>query len=218
MLETIKYFLTDFKFYITDAAALIGIVALICLLYVIRKRRAADENADVVAPGPTYPPPPRAEYAGETARVTAYEAGEAVRTQFIEHSAVFSGLYEAVYRLSCGKGRFRQGVVGDFMVRLNGISGVAELKERLKFLSGYAEWDNDTGINKTKELMEFFVSNGAIRDNVSEITVNSETYANYSTADGEMLYAGTVAKVVTPCWHIGGSLLEKGVIQKKEAY
>lgn len=144
------------------------------------------------------------------------ETDDVVRSQFSENAAVFSGLYEAVYRIGKGERRFRQGVAGDFVVRLNGINGAAELNERLKFLSGYDEWDNDTGVKKMKELTEFFFGNGVIRDSSDKITVNSETYANYEVADGERLYEGTIAEVKIPCWHIDTKLLEKGIIQKKE--
>lgn len=144
------------------------------------------------------------------------ETDNAVRSQFAENAAVFSGLYEAVYRIGKGKSRFRQGVAGDFVVRLNSINGAAELNERLDFLSGYAEWDNDTSVEKMKELTEFFFGSGVIRDSAATITVNSETYANYEVADGERLYEGTIAAVKTPCWHINNKVLEKGIIQKKE--
>ena len=142
---------------------------------------------------------------------------DTVQRQFAEHATVFSGLYEAIYRIGAGEGRFRQGVVGDFAVRLGGIAGGAEeLKEELKYLNAHPEWDMDVGKAKMKELTEFLFKNGAVRDGAVEITIDNETYAKYDVADGERLYEGTAAAVLTPYWHIGGKLLEKGSIAKKE--
>ena len=140
---------------------------------------------------------------------------DAVRSQLVSHAAVFSGLYEAIYKIGIGESRFRQGVVGDFVVRMKGISDAEELCERLDFLSAYMGWDSDTGAKKMKELTEFFLANGIIRDSAAEITVDANTYARYDVADGERLYDGTAATVIAPYWQIGDKILEKGIILER---
>ena len=187
-------FLRGNLFYVV-AAVLVVILGILAYCFcMVRKRRSHVEIGEESPPG----------------------NDDAVRRQFVEHAAVFSGLYEAVYRIGKGESRFRQGVAGDFAVRLGGIDGAEELKAQLDFISSHAEWDSAAGAAKMNELIGFFFGNGVVRDSAGEITVDSETYSKYDVADGERLYEGTVAAIKTPCWHISGKLLEKGIIIRKE--
>ena len=174
------------------AAVAVGIGALCCFLYMLNKKRLSSNKRGAVP--------------------SQYR--DAAQTQLALNAAVFSGLYEAIYRIGKGESRFRQGVVGDFVVRLNGINSAGDLSERLRFLDDYAKWDNETGAKKMEELTGFFLGSGIIRDSAEEITVNSETYARYDVASGERLYEGTVAFVKTPFWQIGDKILEKGIIME----
>ena len=175
------------------AIVAVGIGALCCFLYKLNKKQLYSIKGEPLS----------------------VQLNDAVRNQLVLYAAVFSGLYEAIYRIGKGESRFRQGVVGDFVVRLNEISGAGDLCEQLRFLNDYGVWDNDTGAKKMNELTEFFLAGGIIRDSTSEITVDSQTYARYDMADGERLYEGTVASVKTPFWQIGDEILEKGIITEK---
>ena len=138
------------------------------------------------------------------------------QADFRANAQVFSGLYEPLYTM-CGRGRFRKGLIGDWYERTaymqNAPAYSAVWAEKLR---EYESWEQDEGMRLMKELLRFVQSCGIQRDAAQRLTVDETTYARYHMAEGERLEHGQQARVVTPYWRIGNTILEKGTIEKEE--
>lgn len=140
---------------------------------------------------------------------------EKAREEFAAAADKYSGLYEPLHMMAHGRMKFRMGVIGDWVTRTENLSVAQSYKKIwMPIFSDYTDWNQDIGIERVKELLEFVLESGVCRDSTAEITVDNATYKKYSTYDDDLIEAGNQAKVKTPFWFIGDEILEKGMIEK----
>lgn len=138
-------------------------------------------------------------------------------TDFANCAGTFSGLYEPVYQIAKSKVKYRVGVLGDWAVRTQNLSGCEHYTTFWnKRFQGFEHFNEKQGRLKAAELLAFSIRAGVIRDAAGQVTVNKSTFQKYNTADGELIEEGTLAQVVKPFWSINGAVLEKGSILKCE--
>ena len=131
------------------------------------------------------------------------------------HTGAFIGLYEPVYMIQNSMLRMGREVFADWDTRISNLEDAPALAQFWNgTFAGFAHWDDDAFKQKAEELLEFMRRAGIARSGETEVTVNREVFRYYTAKNGIRLEPGTKAMVETPCWHIGGAVLEKGIISK----
>ncbi|MCX7773550.1 MAG: hypothetical protein N2376_10620 [Clostridia bacterium] len=135
------------------------------------------------------------------------------KEEFAANAAAFSGLYEPLYKMSKSGSKFRAGIIGDWSVRTENLENAEHYcgvwKEKLKEASS---WDQEQGLAVVKELLDFVWDAGVCRDDTETVIVDGSTYKKYGTIDGELIEAGSEARVKSAFWFIEDKIVEKGVI------
>jgi hypothetical protein len=145
------------------------------------------------------------------------KAGELARAEFSVCAGSFSGLYEQVYRIGKINAKYRPGVIEDWAVRtehlMNAEHYTAFFATRFKNFSKLNAGQRTAGIN---ELLSFILEVGIRRDTETQLIVDGDTYKKYSAFDDDRPEAGCCVQVIQPYWHLGDTILEKGIIKKIE--
>lgn len=123
----------------------------------------------------------------------------------------FEGLYEPVYRISCGKGNGSD-PFGEWSIRASYIYPESELAEMMKF---YSEADkSEKSMKKSaKQLLKCFALAGITRDTPvdGKLTADGLQASAYNSLDGTPIYIGSEINVISAAWYCKGLVAEHGL-------
>lgn len=135
------------------------------------------------------------------------------KEEFIKNAKAFVGIFEPIYKISIGRVKSKRSVFADWDVRVGNLSGANSFQALWRSdFSGFDSWNEDVYTEKAKQLLNLLRSFGIERTGESEFMVDTDTYKQYSTLDGEVIEIGNMVKVISPCWLLNGNALEKGFI------
>ena len=133
----------------------------------------------------------------------------------------FSGMYEPMYAVSLGRNPLQRDVFAAWNERVyacdedNGFKSV--FTERF---GKYQDWSrksqkkaNKIYAKKAKKLAKIFSKAGIIRDGEQFIVGSETTARNYEAAGNVPMQPGVSYEVLTPCWHLGEDVLERGAVR-----
>ncbi|MCL2742069.1 MAG: hypothetical protein FWE70_08220 [Oscillospiraceae bacterium] len=138
---------------------------------------------------------------------------EEALAELAEKAGSFVGLFEPIHRISVGEIKGGMGIWADWDVRMANLGGAPELVRFWKgAFGGFERWDEGRLMEGAKTLVGLLSGAGIERGSETEVTADGGAYKRYSTLDGNPIAAGRKARVVSPYWHKGGEVLEKGIM------
>jgi len=147
-------------------------------------------------------------------RAVCYNQESAAAMEFPKIAGIFSGLYEPLYKLATGKTKYRPGFIGDWAARTESLDeALLYRKLWLPRLVRCEMWDARYAVGKARDLLAFIQDAGITRDTRSEIIIDAQTRRQYVADDGVFPEDGELVNVKIPCWFLGESILEKGIIE-----
>lgn len=145
--------------------------------------------------------------------VNEKEEYEKAKVEFVKNSSAFIGIYEPLYKVSIGRVKHAYSVFSDWNVRVTYLPAAKALQKLwLSEFSGIDSWSEEAYADKARKLMDILQGFSVERSCEADFTVDTDTYKQYSTLEGEIIEAGNDVKVISPCWLLNGDTLEKGII------
>ncbi len=133
----------------------------------------------------------------------------------------FSGMYEPMFAVANGVNMMHLELFAAWHERVfacdedNGFKAIYT-----EMFGGYRKWSQKGPvkarkifIKKAKKLVKIFERAGILRDQET-LVAGSETSANYyDLAGGGVIYPGVAYEVLTPYWHLGEDVLDRGIVR-----
>ena len=143
---------------------------------------------------------------------------EAALAEFATNAQSFIGLFEALRMIREGQLTAMQGdVFEDFSVRLHFLEGAPALIEWWdENFADIGQWDAARFAEKAGQLLAALQAADLERGAETELTVERSVFRYYNAKGRVPIPTGTVAIVEHPYWRIGETVLEKGIISKRE--
>lgn len=133
----------------------------------------------------------------------------------------FSGMYEPLYAVSMGTNPLQREVFAAWHERVfacdedNGFKAIYT-----KMFGDYQHWSQKGGkkalkcyMKKAKKLLKVCARAGVIREQEGFVTGSENTLDYYELVGSDVVAAGAVYEVMTPYWHLGETVLDRGVIR-----
>lgn len=133
----------------------------------------------------------------------------------------FSGMYEPMYALAHGSNVMERELFAAWHERVfacdedNGFKAIYT-----NMFGDFQKWGQKgpvkarkIAVKKAKKLVKIFARAGILR-NQETVVAGSETTAEYyDLAGGGVIYPGVAYEVLTPYWHLGEDVLDRGIVR-----
>lgn len=147
----------------------------------------------------------------------AAEIAPETLTEFAARSRSFIGLYEPLWLAQNGQLECDTDLFAEWDSRISNMEDATALSRYWEV--SFGGWENFAGGILSEKIGELFALTekaGVLRSTEKEVVVSREIFARYFPPQGVRLEPGSTAVVAQPYWHIGGMVLEKGLLCRKE--
>ena len=133
----------------------------------------------------------------------------------------FSGMYEPMFAAASLRSEQQRAIFAAWHERVfscdedNGFKAVFNEQ-----FGSYQKWSSSSGdrgrkkfIKKSKKLVKIFERAGIVREQETAIVGSERNAACYELAGGGEIQPGAAYRVLTPYWHLGDDVLDRGIVQ-----
>ena len=127
----------------------------------------------------------------------------------------FIGCFEPLHRASTkGSADSCRLIMQEVANRIRHFNGCDHLKAWIaSLMQDSAQWDESTSRSNVSAVMQLFAQAGLEYDHRDSVTVDADTSSSYYHDELDMLPEGETFPVKSPCWTLGGKVLEKGILK-----
>lgn len=183
---------------------LLGLIGALVLSVISDKKAAAQTPERKEAA-----PPVQQKAAPPVHKPVAHTGPEACLLQgMARHATRFTGLYEAMYMAAVGSDLQVPDAYREWQVRME------RLKEDREFYEAFCRsFPADcAAIGDVRRLLECAAAAGIRRDKAATCVADGNTLKRYIYLGGDALCPGNTYTVAKPCWLLGDTVVEQGVL------